>query len=423
MKAHFGRGHDRRTTGLARHLAHHISRRTAERRILSVDWIPLFRGIETAALHRILSECDVMQLAPGATLLSAGEANHSVFILLSGKLAAQLDSSHAVEAAAVIEPGECIGELSAIDGKRTSAWVFALSDARVLRLARDVFWDQVMTIPGVAGRLMVILAERMRRSGEQMLKAQRETLELAHLRKEFEVARQLQMSMLPLQRPLFPENSDISVCGFMEPAAKVGGDLFDAFFVDEQRLFICIGDVSGHGVVAALFMARTIGLLRVIAMNEPQPDEILRILNERLCQGNETNIFVTLFCAFIDLPTRRIIYSNAGHCAPLLLHGGTVSALNIPKGALVGAFPGMNYSTMEYIADRGDLLFCYTDGVTEAQNREHEEYAEHRCISVLTDVSDVSLQSLLDHIRQELALFTETSLLEDDCTMLAVRFS
>ncbi len=106
--------------------------------------------------------------------------------------------------------------------------------------------------------------------------------------------------MLPLQRPLFPGRTDIDVCGFMEPASKVGGDLFDAFFVDNRTLFVCVGDVSGHGIAAALFMVRVIGLLRILAMESTQPEKILETLNDRLCIGNDTNLFVTLFCGFLN---------------------------------------------------------------------------------------------------------------------------
>ena len=392
-----------------------------DRRKQSIGWIPLFREADASAIHQTLADCDVLLLPAGTHLLNPGETNHNVYILLSGEVTAHLDHNLNPDAAIPIAPGECIGELSAIDGKQVSALVLALSEAQVLQLSGDVFWNRVMAVPGVAGSLMVSLTERMRRTNELTLKAQREQLELIHLRKELDVARQLQISMLPLQRPMFPERQDIDVCGFMEPASQVGGDLFDAFFVDERTLFFCIGDVSGHGIAAALFMARTIGLLRMLAMNTLQPDRLLGLLNERLCQANDADIFVTLFCGFLDLSSGRLFYSNAGHCSPVVVTDEGPLLLDIPRGALIGAFPGRRYSSMEYRLKPGNVLFCYTDGITEARDISGNEFSEDRCLRLLSDANSTPLPALVDALREAVAEFAGSKLLEDDCTMLALR--
>ena len=413
----FRRGPDRRL----REGASDNGRRPEDRRVLGIRWIALFRDADEQTVNDALSECEVLLLPAGTPLLKPGEANHSVYIPLSGRIAAQLDIHQRPESAITIAAGECIGELSAIDGKPVSALVLALTDARVLRLPRDVFWEQLMALPGVARNLMITLSARMRRTNDLALQAQREQLELIHLKKELDVARQLQTSMLPMQRPLFPERYDIEACGFMEPTSDVGGDLFDAFFVDEHRLFFCIGDVSGHGIAAALFMARTIGLLRILAMDTEQPDRLLELLNDRLCVGNETNLFVTMFCGFLDLQTGTLRYSNGGHCAPVLYGLGTARLLPIPKGALVGAFPGLRYLAMEHKFAQGEMLFCYTDGVTEAENTACEQYSEERCIQFLKGAGAMPLPALLDAVRHDVASFRNSKLLDDDCTMLAVK--
>jgi sigma-B regulation protein RsbU (phosphoserine phosphatase) len=277
-------------------------------------------------------------------------------------------------------------------------------------------------LPGVASNLMLTLTGRMRRSNEAALQAQREALELQHLRKELDIARQLQVSMLPLQRPLFPERGDLHACGLMEPASHVGGDLFDAFFIDDHLLFICIGDVSGHGIAAALFMARAIGLLRVLAMSITAPEQLLATLNDRLCAGNDTNLFVTLFCGFLDVDTGVLRYSNGGHCPPMLLAGGVASLLPIPKGVLVGAFPGLRFGAMETVLAPGDTLLCYTDGVTEAANAAGEEFSEERCLQLLSAWhADEALPAALDRLRLAVSSHTGQAALDDDCTMLAIR--
>jgi len=397
------------------------NRRSNDRRKINIRWIPLFRDTDEFAVQEILCDCEVLLIPAGTPLLKPGESNHNVYIPLSGEITAHLDDNLSSGGAIRIFPGECLGELSAIDGKTVSALVLALTDVRVLKLSRDVFWHRLMMLPGVAVNLILTLTERMRRANEQALQVQHERLELIHLRKELDVARQLQISMLPLQRPMFPERTDIEVCGLMEPASQVGGDLFDAFFVDGRNLFFCIGDVSGHGIAAALFMARTIGLLRILAMNTLQPDYLLELLNDRLCVGNEASIFVTLFCGFLDVETGMLRYSNGGHCPPILSNSQKTDLLAIPKGALIGAFTGMKYRSMELELSLEDILFCYTDGVTEAQDRNGAEFTEDRAQAIVNQTRLQSLTTVLDTLRQEVARFTGSDLLQDDCTMFAIR--
>ena len=417
LLTHFKRNHDRRIS----ESFSSVNRRKKERRMLNIGWLPLFRDVDEKAVNEALNDSEVLLLPAGTSLLRPGESNQNVFILLYGKVAVHLDVNLSTETALPISIGECIGELSAIDGKPVSALVMAMTDARVLKLSREVFWYRLMVVPGIARNLMTMLTERMRRTNEKTLKAQREQLELIHLRKELDVARQLQASMLPPQRPLFTERLNIEVCGFMEPASDIGGDLFDAFFVDEHHLFFCIGDVSGHGIAAALFMARTIGLLHILAMNTLQPDKLLELLNNRLCVGNDTNIFVTLFCGFLNVENGTMRYSNGGHCAPILSAEGEIKQLVIPKGALIGAFSGMKYSSMEHVLNPGDTLFTYTDGVTEAQNQTGDEFSEDRCLKIIAQAGALPLQSLLGTVRKEVVCFTGSDLFDDDCTMLALR--
>lgn len=397
------------------------NRRSIERRSLSICWLQLFHDVDESAINEAIIDCEVLQLPAGTSLLKPGEDNQNIYILLAGKVSAYLDNNMNPDAAIPISLGDCIGELSAIDGKPVTALILALTDARVLKLPSEIFWYRLMVVPGVARNLMITLTERMRRSNEQNLKAQREQLELTHIRKELDVARQLQASMLPPQRPLFTERADIEVCGFMEPTSDIGGDLFDAFFVDDHQLFFCIGDVSGHGIAAALFMARTIGLLRILATNNMQPDKLLEMLNDRLCIGNDTNLFVTLFCGFLDVSNGNLLYSNGGHCAPLLAAGGETKRLPIPRGALIGAFPNMKYLSMGHKLNPDEILFCYTDGVTEAQSLSGEEFSEERCLKALQKTTFSSLPILLNTVRREVADFTNQEQIDDDCTMLAVR--
>jgi phosphoserine phosphatase RsbU/P len=414
----FGRNGDRRGVDDAAA----SERRHIERRKAGVDWIKLFHNADLNAVNEALRDCEVMVLPAGTPLLTPGQANRDVYILLSGDMSAYLGADVNPLAEIPISVGECIGEFSAIDGQPVSALVMARAEVRVLRLSAEVFWNRLMAIPGIASNLMVGLIERTRRANQQALRAQREQLELVHLRKELDVAHQLQTGMLPMQRPLFPDRTDIEICGFMEPASLVGGDLFDAFFIDESRLFFCIGDVSGHGIAAALFMARTIGLLRILATTIAEPDALLCTLNDRLCISNDANIFVTLFCGVLDIPSGEVTYSNGGHCAPVLIDDHSAGMLPIPRGPLIGAFPGMKYLPMRHHLEPGQTLFCYTDGVTEAQNAQKEEYSEERFVEFLKGAAAQPLPDLVEAVRDQVGQFTGSQqLIEDDCTMLAVR--
>jgi sigma-B regulation protein RsbU (phosphoserine phosphatase) len=415
--ARFRRGSDRRIAQSP--VAE--EQRLGSRRDPGIQWIALFRDADPGELDEALADCEVLLLPAGQALLRPGGHNQNVFILLSGKLTAYLGEDASPDTAIEILPSECIGELSAIDGKPISALVLAASDARVLRLDKDVFWKRLIKLRGVAENLMTTLTERMRRANEKALAVQRERLELKHLKKELEIARQLQAGMVPLQRPLFPGRSDIEACGFMEPASKVGGDLFDAFFVDGRTLFICIGDVSGHGIAAALFMVRVIGLLRTLAMDTMQPEKILEMLNDRLCIRNDANLFVTLFCGFLDVQSGAFVYSNGGHCAPMLCTGRDGTLLPLPKGMLVGAASGRRYASLRRKLEVGETLLCYTDGVTEAEDPAGAQFSEQACLELLRRGATSPLPVLLDSLYEKVVAHTGSKLLADDCTMLAVR--
>ena len=398
-----------------------VKRSGIERRVRTIGWIPLFKDAPPQAVEAVLQACEVLRVSAHTSLLLPSQSNRSVYIALSGTVVAHLGYQGRPQAPVTIPLGQCIGELSAIDGKPVSTLVIAMTDARVLRIPQEIFWGDLMTLNGVAENFRIILSDRVRKSKEQALHAQRGQLEIEHLTKELQIARQLQISMVPLQRPLFGHRTDLDICGFMEPASAVGGDFFDAFFVRDDHLFFCIADVSGHGIASALFMARAVGLIRVLAMGITEPHTLLSELNARLCDGNEANIFVTMFCGILNIPKRTLLYSNGGHCAPMLLHPGRSRMLPIPKGPLVGAFAGCKYSSMKLVLGPEETLFCYTDGVTEAHNSKGEELTEERCLQMLDGLPPQASGDLLDHVRAQVADFTGTGLLEDDCTMLAIR--
>jgi len=389
--------------------------------VAGVGWIHLFRDTDESAVMAVLRECEVLRVPAGAALLQPGDANSSIYLLMAGEMAAHLDTALRLETGIPIHPGETVGELSAIDGKPVSALVVALTDASLLTISQELFWNRLSHIPGVTRNLLASLSERMRRGNDVMLEAQRKQLALEHLRQELEIARQLQAGMLPMRGLMFPERRDIDVVGVMEPASEIGGDFFDAFFVDDRHLFFCIGDVSGHGIPAALFMARTIGLLRVAAIGTRRPERVLQRINEQLSAGNESNMFVTLFCGFVDVTDGRLNYTNGGHCAPVVVAGGQPSLLCVPRGPLVGVIPGLRYAAKEWVLEEGATLVCFTDGVTEAETEAGRQFSETRLLEAVAAGAGDPVDIMLESIRRAVSDFTGDRPLGDDCTLLALR--
>jgi sigma-B regulation protein RsbU (phosphoserine phosphatase) len=383
--------------------------------------IPLFRDVREDVLLAAVHRCELLPLAPGQVLLSPGQSNEDIFIIMAGTVTVHLGGDGYRSKGIAIPIGQCIGEFSAIDGRPASALVRAEDEATVLRIPQQVFWSHMVLLPGVARNMMVSLVERTRLTNQLTLEAQREALELSHLRKELDLARDLQLNMLPPQGCLFPEHPHIEIASLMEPATTVAGDFFDAFFVDNHRLFVCIGDVSGHGLGAALFMARSVGQLRILANTETSPDAVLRRLNDSLAEGNEAGLFVTMFCGYLDVTSGQFTYSNGGHCPPLLLQDGEVRPIAMPKGALLGVFAGRTYQSLCLQLSPSDLLMVYTDGVTEAENIEGEPFGVQGCQGLLAEAGQAPLDTLIQGLRQSLRGFTSSQHLEDDCTLLLLR--
>ncbi len=395
-------------------------RRGSDRRSRPITWLALFRDADPERVENALAGCEVLALPAGTPLLRPGEANDAVYLLLSGRLGAVLDSRAPATSAVEVLPGETVGEMSAGDGQPVSALVLALSDARVLRLPRELFWQQLSTLPGIARNLLSVVSVRMRRSNEVMLSAQRRQLELEYLQQELDVARQLQASMLPHREPLFPERTDIDVAARIASASAVGGDLYDAFLVDPHTLFFCVGDVSGHGIPAALFMARVVGLVRITAMGVRAPELLLRQVNDQLCEGNEVNMFVTLLCGFLDTVSGRLRYAAGGHPPPVLLNDEGARLLPLPRGALLGVFEQVAFEAAEVTLHPGDTLLGYTDGLTEAPDTDGEEFGESRLLA-RTARHDGDAATLIAALRDAVSAHAGGRPLPDDLTLLALR--
>lgn len=243
---------------------------------------------------------------------------------------------------------------------------------------------------------------------------------------ELRIANSIQMGLVPKTFPPFPEHKEFELFALLEPAREVGGDFYDFFFLDEDRetLYLIIGDVSDKGIGAALFMAITRTLLRSMARENKEPAELISRLNDELSRNNESCMFVTLYCAAIHLPSGRCRYASGGHCPPVVIQSDDrLIRLTAAKGPVVGGMEDMLYTEGSYQLLPGDILFLYTDGVTEAANREKALFGEERLNIELVRLKAGSTKELLQGVREQLREFAVGVEQSDDITMLAFRYN
>ena len=242
----------------------------------------------------------------------------------------------------------------------------------------------------------------------------------ASIENELEIAHGIQMSMLPKTYPAFPYRNDIDIYGQVTPAKAVGGDLYD-FFIHDEKLFFCIGDVSGKGVPASLVMAVTRSLFRNIAAHTAHPDRMVTALNEALSDNNETNMFVTLFVGVLDLSSGHLSYSNAGHDMPLLLTDDEVIVLSCDANVPAGVIPGWTFTCQQLEMKTGTTLFLYTDGLNEAEDIHHNQFGMERMQQTAMNATRTP-QQFVSIMREEVAKFVGDAEQSDDLTMLAIQY-
>ena len=245
------------------------------------------------------------------------------------------------------------------------------------------------------------------------------TAEKASIENELKIAHGIQMSMLPKTYPAFPNRDDIDLVGKVTPAKAVGGDLYD-FCIREEKLFFCIGDVSGKGVPASLVMAVTRSLFRNIAAHTVEPHKMVKGINDMLCDNNETNMFVTLFVGVLDLVTGRLDYSNAGHNIPLLLADGEVNQLPCDPNIPAGVMEGWTFSSQQIQIEANATLFLYTDGLNEAEDISHQQFGMDRVFQTAKAVGGRP-QELVEALSSAVRQFVGEAEQSDDLTMFAVQ--
>lgn len=240
---------------------------------------------------------------------------------------------------------------------------------------------------------------------------------------ELSIAKQIQASMLPRIFPLFPDKKEFELLASMEPAKEVGGDFFDFFLVGGNKLFIIIADVSGKGVPAALYMVITKTLFKTEGLRGITPDKVLSNVNNILFPDNDACMFATVFCAALDITTGEMEFANAGHNNPLICTGsGPFKFLEMDSGIPVGIVESFPFRSGRLQLSAGDILFCYTDGVTEAMDRENRQFSDEKLQETLTALKDESTGNIMHRTRAEVAIFVADTPPSDDITMFILKY-
>ena len=249
------------------------------------------------------------------------------------------------------------------------------------------------------------------------------TAQKASMESELGVARSIQMSMLPMTWPAFPDRNDLDIYGSVTPAKAVGGDLYD-FCIRDGKLFFCIGDVSGKGIPASLVMTVVDSMFRTLSASEDSPAAIVSAINSSLSSRNDSMMFVTLFVGVLDLSNGLLLYSNAGHNAPVVIAAGEPRMLDVDSNLAVGIMEGWEYSQQEMVLAPGSVLFLYTDGLSEAARVDGSLFGDERILEHLSGQGEgAPVRSTIDHMTSEVGKFVGDAEQSDDLTMMAIRLT
>lgn len=277
----------------------------------------------------------------------------------------------------------------------------------------------------IAAKHLKVAHQKLQTTHDELLVAydqlEETTTAKERIESDLRIARDIQQSMIPQKFPPFPERTDIDLFASMTPAKAVGGDLYDFVLIDE-KLYFCLGDVSGKGVPASLFMAVARNLFRVVSQQGLPPAEIADKLNNALSEDNESGMFVTMFIGIIDLPTGHLDFCNAGHNPPVIkMHDGSTHFIEMEANAPLGLWPGLPYVGESIDNISGCPFFVYSDGLNEAENEHHDQYGDDLLLEMLEKHPFVSSQETVEMMKTDVVRHANGAEQSDDLTMLCVK--
>lgn len=269
----------------------------------------------------------------------------------------------------------------------------------------------------IAGAVFMLIINNM--IEERQAREAKERIE-----SELGVARDIQMSMVPKTFPAFPQNPELDIYAVLKPAKEVGGDFYDFFFTDSDHICFAIGDVSGKGVPAALFMAVTRTLLKSHVSSDRTIDKSMFKVNNDLCEGNDACMFTTLFSGILNIRTGEVSYSNGGHNFPYIYRkDGTLEIVSSANSVALGCMEEAPYNAGTIMLAEGDALVMYTDGVSEAMNKKLEFFTEGRLETTIQACTHLSSQDIVKNILLDIDMFVSGAAQSDDITLLVITYN
>lgn len=258
---------------------------------------------------------------------------------------------------------------------------------------------------------------------EYIRSAQAEHNQLLDIQTDLTVAREIQHAILPRTFRLKMDDADkVDICASMLAAKDVGGDFYDFFPIDDHRIGFTIADVSGKGVPAAIFMAVSRTLIKATGLRDLPSAECVSTVNDILCGESVESMFVTVFYGIYDLKTGTIEFTNAGHNPPFLMHAdGSVEQLKTESNLVLGAMEGLSFKSESLQLNSGDALVLYTDGVTEAENKDHDQFGESRLQETLSRMQGAESRQIVDTVNAKVKEFADGAPQSDDITQLVIR--
>lgn len=382
----------------------------------------LFRGFSEEVIGQVLDQSKVRQLKAGEILIHPSTKNNSLFLVLDGELLVILQKAN-TQVSIPIHAGECLGEMSLIEERLTSATAVCHHASQVLVITEEVFWTHLAISRQGVKNLMGMMAQRLHRNNQALIKEIEEQLRYKQLEKDFETAGNIQANIVPNGAYLFSQHPEIEVYARTQQARAVGGDFYDAFALDQDRIYLAIGDATGKGMPAALFMMRAFTSLRFLVSNCADLAEVLPALNKTLLKKNDDMMFVSLWVGILDLRTKVLQYVNGGHNPPFAALGSEpFRPLRVPNGPIVGVAEEAQFEVATLHIEPGDTIFLYTDGLTEAYDNNQVAFETGRIEASLNSFPQASMKSLVDKLEAEVEAFVNGAPTHDDLTMLAFRY-
>lgn len=306
-----------------------------------------------------------------------------------------------------------------------------------LSLQKAVEASEILVGPSVRAQLMLrflpnllqflviaFICITIAKWGHKMVVTQSEVAkEFARVDTELTMAKEIQEFVLPNIFPAFPERSEFDIYATMDAAKEVGGDFYDFFLVDENHLALVMADVSGKGMPAALFMMIGKALIKNQAMLGNSPEDILYVVNNQLCENNETGLFITCWLGILEISTGKLTAANAGHEYPIMKKADDEYVVIKDKhGFVLAGMEGTRYSSYEIQLEKGDKFFVFTDGITEATDSNEKLYGRDRLLKALNEVKDKDSENTVKEIRHSIDLFVGKAPQFDDITMMSITY-